>query len=56
MKLEIRKIREMSRKLKTVRETREKSENIAKFSGKLKFLALKKINITLTQFFLVFSI
>jgi len=36
----------MSRKLKAVREIREKLENFAKFSGKLKFLVLKRFSIS----------
>lgn len=35
----------LSWKLKTTKEIREKSGNFAKFSGKLKFLALKKCNV-----------
>ncbi|KYM81841.1 SET and MYND domain-containing protein 4 [Atta colombica] len=39
-------IRELSEKLKTIKEIREKIKEFIKFSGKLKFLPLKKFNIS----------
>jgi len=44
VKLEIRKM-SRTRKLKMITEIKEKSRIVAKFSGKLEFLALKKFNI-----------
>jgi len=49
-KLEIKEIRELSGKSKTVKEIKEKLENFTKLCKKLKFFVLKKLNIYQSSF------
>jgi len=54
-KLEIKEIRELSGKSKTVKEIKEKLENFTKLCKKLKFLVLKKFNIYQSYSFAILS-